>query len=256
RAEQGMFITAPYKNQRENVAKLLVESIAGDFELQKHWKENELQWKIGELIALPEEKKARINSIELEKYPAARWRDKLVIKRSSSSSFEKPEDLSHEKIRYGIYMHAVLSRIRYAEEVTEALSGIIAEGLTTEEEREPLTNQLDLLLSQPQIRDWFSAKWEVRTEVPILLPQGGDNRIDRLMIKDSKAIVVDFKTGERNKRDLQQVTEYVNILHQMNFAEVEGYVLYLRDMEVINALEQKVKPSKRKEDKNQLGLEF
>lgn len=256
RAEQGMFVMAPYKNQRETVAKLLVESIAGDFELQKHWKENELQWKIGELAALPEEKKIRIDSIELEKYPASRWRDKLVIKRSSSSFFEKPEDLSHDKIRYGIYMHAVLSRIRYAEELEEALDGVIAEGFTTEEEKAGLTKQMNALLSQPQIRDWFSAAWDVRTEVPILLPQGGDNRVDRLMSKGSRAIVVDFKTGERNKRDLQQVTEYVNILRQMNFTDVEGYVLYLREMEVINVLEQKTKPPKKKEDKNQLGLEF
>ncbi len=76
------------------------------------------------------------------------------------------------------------------------------------------------------------------------------------MTRDKKAIVVDFKTGERNKRDQQQVSEYVNILRQMNFVEVEGYVLYLRDLEVINVLEQKVKTTKRKENKDQLGLGF
>lgn len=255
RAEQGLLVIAPYKSQN-SVAKLMLETIGSDIELQKNWDETKLQWSIGEMAAPPEIKKESIISMELEKYPAFHWRDKLIIKRSSSSFFEKPEDMHQEKIRYGLYMHAVFSRIRYLNEVSEALDEIIREGLTTEEEREPLTRQIDLLLAQPQVRDWFSNKWEVRTEVPILLPQGGDSRIDRLMISGSNAVVVDFKTGERNKRDHQQVLEYMNILHQMNFTNVEGYVLYLRDMEVISVSDQKVKPSKRKESKGQLGLDF
>ena len=260
RAENGLFVWAPHpknRNQKESVAKLIFETIASDFELQKNWDESKLRWTKGELKLVTETKpKKNVESLELKKYPAVRWRDKLVIKRSSSSFFEKPEDITQEKIRYGIYMHAVLSRIKYHTELSVALDAIIAEGLATEDEKEPLNKQLNTLMSQPQIHDWFSNEWEVRTEVPILVPQSGDNRIDRLMIKGQKAIVVDFKTGERTKRDQQQVLEYVTILRQMNFADVEGYVLYLRDMEVVNAFEQKAKPSKRKEDKDQLGLGF
>ena len=69
-------------------------------------------------------------------------------------------------------------------------------------------------------------------------------------------IVVDFKTGERNKHDQQQVLNYVNILREMNFAEVEGYVLYLRELEVMNVTHPKVKTSRKKENKDQLGLGF
>jgi ATP-dependent helicase/nuclease subunit A len=255
RAELGLLVTAPYKT-KETVSKLIYESISSDFELQKNWNESLLQWKLGELTPSSGEEKESIPSLELEKYVATRWRDKLVIKRSSTAFFDGQEDLTQERIRYGIYMHTVLSRVKYASQVSQVLDEIVAEGLTTMEDRDPLAKQLDKLLNQPQVRDWFSEGWDVRTEVPIILPEGGDHRIDRLMMKDSKAIVVDFKTGERNKRDQQQVLEYVNILRQMNFAEVEGYVLYLRDMEVLNVFDQKPKPSKRKENKDQLGLGF
>jgi ATP-dependent helicase/nuclease subunit A len=266
RAEQGLFITAPHpknKNHKESVAKLIFESIAADIELQNHWSESLQQWKIGELTPSTNREKERTLSLQLRNYPVSTWRDKLIIKRSSASFFEKPEDVSQEKILYGLHMHTVLSRIRYATEIASALDLIVAEGLIIESEKEPLQKQLDSLLSQPQITDWFSDAWEIRTEVPILLPGGEESRIDRLMTKaclpdrqGKKAVVVDFKTGERNKRDLQQVSDYVNILHQMNFTEVEGYVLYLRDTEVVNVSEQKVKTTKRKENKDQLGLGF
>ncbi len=259
RAEQGLFITAPHpenRNRRESVAKLIFESISTDPELQKHWNENTLQWKVGELASPPGEKKGKTSSLQLKSYSASHWRDKLIIKRSSTSFFEKPEDVSREKILYGLHMHAVLSRICYATEISVALDLIVAEGLIKEAEREPLLKQLDSLLSQPKVTDWFSNAWDVRTEVPILLPGGEESRIDRLMVKGKKAIVVDFKTGERNKRDLQQVLDYVNILHQMNFTDVEGYVLYLRDMEVVSALTEGKRKVKNRKDEKQLGLGF
>ncbi|HEU5289116.1 MAG TPA: UvrD-helicase domain-containing protein [Cyclobacteriaceae bacterium] len=260
RAEQGLFITAPHpknRNQRESVSKLIFESIIADIELQKNWKESELQWKAGELKPVKEEKEENNSSLELNHYPASRWRDKLIIKRSPGSFFETPEEVSLEKIRYGLHMHAVLSRVHYADEILEAMKTIIAEGLITESEQEPLLKQLRILFGQPQIKDWFSNAWQVKTEVPILLPGGDESRIDRLMVKDKKAIVVDFKTGERNRQDQQQVLDYMAILRQMNFTEVEGYILYLRDMEVVNVAGAKVKAlSKRKGDKDQLGLGF
>jgi hypothetical protein len=40
----------------------------------------------------------------------------------------------------------------------------------------------------------------------------------------------------------------------MNFTDVEGYILYVKDREVINVNDLKLKGSKKKEDKDQLGL--
>ena len=81
------------------------------------------------------------------------------------------------------------------------------------------------------------------------------SRIDRLMTSGEKAIVVDFKTGEKSKADQKQVLEYMQILRKMNFRNVEGYLLYTRDKEVISVAEGKAKTMKKKDDA-QLGLGF
>jgi ATP-dependent helicase/nuclease subunit A len=260
RAEHALLVTAPfYKNfktgssQQYSVAKLLFESIEGDLELRKNWNENSLTWKAGELIPVKDEKKADAEPLQLRVYPVSRWRDKLVIKRQSVSYFsETPEKI--ERLQRGIHMHTVLSRIRYTEEIPEMLKAMVLEGVISEDEQQPLSDQLKELLSNSVINDWFSKSWTVRTEVPIILPGGDENRIDRLMTRDKKAIVVDFKTGVHSQDDLQQVKAYMTILRQMNFTDVEGYVLYLKDREVINVNDLKLKTSKKKEDKDQLGL--
>jgi ATP-dependent helicase/nuclease subunit A len=260
RAEHALLVTAPfYKNfrggssQQYSVAKLLFESIDCDLEFRKNWNENLLTWKAGELVAVKDEKKIDAEPLQLKVYPVSRWRDKLVIKRQSESYFsEAPEKL--ERLQRGIHMHTVLSRIRYTEEIPDMLKALTLEGLITEDEQEPLSEQLKELLGNTIIKDWFSKSWTVRTEVPIILPGGDENRIDRLMTNDKKAIVVDFKTGVHSRDDLQQVKSYMNILRQMNFTDVEGYILYLKDREVINVSDLKLKTSKKKEDKDQLGL--
>ena len=66
---------------------------------------------------------------------------------------------------------------------------------------------------------------------------------------------MDFKTGEKSNADQKQVLEYIDILKQMNFTEVEGYLLYTRDSEVISVGDGKQQVVKKK-SKNQLGLDF
>jgi ATP-dependent helicase/nuclease subunit A len=68
-----------------------------------------------------------------------------------------------------------------------------------------------------------------------------------------KAVIVDFKTGEPDKRDQKQVLEYIDVLRKMNFIEVEGYLLYVRTGELVAVGQRKLKVVKKKDD-NQLGL--
>lgn len=131
----------------------------------------------------------------------------------------------------------------------------MSEGLISLEEKPRIYELMTELLSNPLIASWFSESWKVRTEVPIIIPGGGDNRIDRLMTEGTKAVVVDFKTGEPTKADQHQVTEYIAIMHQMNFTEVEGYLLYTKTGDVVSVPPGKTSKGKKKDEK-QLGLGF
>lgn len=258
RAEHALLVMAPHPKSKGqptySVAKLLLESLEREESFNPDWDANTLTFKSGRLTLTTEQKKSTSSAINLLVYPASRWRDKLVIKHQAASYFEDHAADQQERIRHGLYMHEVLSRIRYTDEIPETLKQVVQEGLITEDDRQTLADQLAELLTNPTINEWFSKNWTVKTEVPIILPGGDENRIDRLLIRDKKAIVVDFKTGVHNKNDIQQVRAYVTILRQMNFTDVEGYVLYLRDREIVNINDLKPKVSKKKEDKDQLGL--
>jgi ATP-dependent helicase/nuclease subunit A len=192
-------------------------------------------------------------NLSLKFYPVFSWREKLVIRQSGKGFFEAQNEMLMQKIRYGVHMHAVLSRLKYFSGLSFAMDEIFFEGLITTEEREPLKQQIEALMQMSTVRNWFDESWDVRTEVPILLPGGAESRIDRLMLKGKTAIVVDFKTGDPKKEDQQQVFTYMQTLRQMNFFDVSGYLLYLKTLQVVSVPPGKVKTVKQK-DENQLGL--
>jgi ATP-dependent exoDNAse (exonuclease V) beta subunit len=257
RAEHGMIISAPHpKNNfgKTTVASWVFDSIQSNPELATGWNEAEQKFTLGEFIVSEKEHKEQsAPAEELREYASHRWRDKLVIRQAGPSFFDEVTTDKRTKINYGIHLHAVLSRIHDAKDVYTVVERLVQEGYILTGEKAAIQEQLETLLQHPVVGRWFATEWKVRTEVPILLPGGAENRIDRLLTNNDKAIVVDFKTGEKSTADQKQVQEYMDILHQMNFKEVEGYLLYTRDQEVIAVHKNKSKKVKEK-DESQLGL--
>lgn len=264
RAESGLFVCAPSidtRGSKGSVAGLLHQSIQADLNLVSQWNEADLVWRTGDLPVHDSQQTKQLSSVHLTEYISTPWREKLVIRQSGASWFQESVEAQRERVNYGIYMHAVLSRIAYGDEMNEMLSRVLQEGLITSPEKGPLGVQLKTLLSNPTIADWFSRDWEARTEVPILLPGGDENRIDRLLIRGKKAVVVDFKTGNRKKTDEKQVLQYMEVLRKMNFLEVQGFLLYLRESEIVEVksgiapklLQRAVRQAKHK-DQLELGL--
>ena len=257
RAEKGMIVLAPDRSKAENVkssADLLYFGILNTI-LIENWNQSTLEYSAGTRAAsgdLPPDKSEAIN---LNSYPAFHWREKLVIRQTAKGYFDPAQSEKREKMNFGIHLHTILSRIKYSQDLLPAVEQMLLEGFITADEKQPLVNEIEELFKLPQVSRWFQKDWEIRTEIPILLPDGNENRIDRLMIKDKKAVVVDFKTGSPQKADQAQVLVYMDILRKMNFLEVEGYLLYIKTKQVASVSREKVKVSKRK-DENQISLEF
>ena len=60
----------------------------------------------------------------------------------------------------------------------------------------------------------------------MILPNGNVLRPDRVIVKDNIAMVIDFKTGRREKIHEEQVSQYVDILRKMNYKKVEGKIVW------------------------------
>ncbi|MCE7863475.1 MAG: hypothetical protein DYG99_08035 [Bacteroidetes bacterium CHB5] len=257
RAEHGLIVTAPApgkKKKLNNVGTLLHE-IVQQPALATGWRAPEQVWRAGEWTNDREEQNSSVASLSLKKYVSASWANKLVIRHHSAGHFQLDESETTTRIKYGIHLHTIFSRIRYKDDLNETFQMLQQSGIMNEQEKPVIRQLVDELLANETVASWFDKDWEVRTEVPVLLPGGKESRMDRLMLKGRQAVVVDFKTGTPTNADLHQVNGYLDTLRKMNFHPVKGYLLYIRTGEVVQVPPDK--PAKSaKQNKDQLGLEF
>ena len=221
-----------YKYFCENFSPESGESL--DLFQQKVWDPEMHQFEIGSRHQLKKRKVSRAdNIIGLHQYLSTSWRNKLSIKPRARNFYLEKETPAVAKINYGLLLHEILAQVEYQEDLSGVLQKFVFEGLISEYERKVLEEKLEQVFGNATIGAWFSGKWEVKTEVPILPSSGRINRLDRVMIKDNEAIVVDFKSGNVESKHKKQVINYISLLDQMGYRPVTGYIVYLEPVEIV-----------------------
>ncbi len=179
------------------------------------------------------EEEDSIKPESLSEYISTDWFSKIVIlpKHRSAGLFNTSPAFS--KAKRGLLMHEILAGIKTEDDLDSAIRAAQTVGILTEEEKEQVKGEIEKVISMNEIKDWFSGNWEVKTEADILLPDGKTIRPDRVMIKDTNAVIVDYKTGKKSDLHIEQLNNYANILEQSGFKQVEKYILYLDETEIV-----------------------
>ena len=128
-------------------------------------------------------------------------------------------------------MHRAFEQADDEAGIHEAVRGMQADGTLSEADAATLRQMIARALEHPEVREWFGGGWErVRNENEIIIPGGSSaRRPDRVMIRGTRAVVVDYKFGGREpERYRRQVREYLALLRQMGYTETEGYLWYVK----------------------------
>ena len=151
--------------------------------------------------------------------------------RSADFIQDDEEDKSAEYIRQGELLHRLFSSIRIASDLPGAIEELMWEGiLESEEKAEQIGKLAEWALRNPQVKGWYEEGWELYNECSILYHENSvmqTRRPDRVMIKDGKVVVVDFKFGKKKDVYRKQVEEYMQLLGAMGYTDIKGYLWYV-----------------------------
>jgi hypothetical protein len=89
------------------------------------------------------------------------------------------------------------------------------------------------LITTPQVAGWFNEGNKVMTEAGILLPSGNTRRPDRVIFKDGKTTIIDFKFGEENPHHTEQVNLYRQLLVDMGYDNIESFIWYVDKNKIV-----------------------
>ena len=111
---------------------------------------------------------------------------------------------------------------------------MIVSGKITEQESEMIRTEMTKFWNMPETAAWFDPLAKILNETSILLPTGEQYRPDRLILRDNKAIIVDYKFGDEIKKShTLQVASYENIIRQMGY-KTETYLCYVSLNKVVS----------------------
>ncbi len=132
-------------------------------------------------------------------------------------------------IHIGKWWHRLLAHIVTKDDIAPTLQRYLASHRITLQQKRAITQTMDKWWQHSSMNDWFSGRWQVKTEHSILLQDGSSLRPDRVMVRHNTAVVLDFKTGKQQPEDHLQVGTYVAQLQHMGYAKVEGHLFYTQE---------------------------
>jgi ATP-dependent helicase/nuclease subunit A len=235
RAEEQLYIFCPdgSTENMNSVSKLVRKVMEANADWKKQLQSSE-EVHIGAMKEKSAAKqKSREESFELTKYETLNWKEKIRLSTHSDELIEMLNLPAAKAINYGVLVHRVLSSIGDVKDINRVVQQLFFEGLLTTEEKEHLEKELSEVLAVEEIAAFFSGDYTVMSEREIILPSGEMLRPDRVLVKDTKAIVIDFKSGKQNKSHEAQVNRYAEVLQQMGYTFVKKYLVYLAERKVI-----------------------
>jgi ATP-dependent exoDNAse (exonuclease V) beta subunit len=166
----------------------------------------------------------------------------------------------------GVLMHRAFETATGAADVQRALDRMLASAQISPREHAHLQEVIAQAFDNPTVAEWFAEGWEsVRNEGDILLPgEFGVRRPDRVMVRGTRAVVVDYKfgagesgtaakgsksgtaakgseSGTAAKQGTHaphpaheaQLRGYMSLLAAMGYTTVEGYLWYVSQGRII-----------------------
>lgn len=154
-----------------------------------------------------------------------------------SADFIRGEEETGEKyIRQGQLLHNLFSVIRTQSDIPSAIERLRFEGIIESAKQEEQIRKLtEWALKHPLVKEWYSGSWTLYNECAIIYQENGElqtRRPDRVMMKNGEVIVVDFKFGKKHATYNKQVHEYMNLLANMGYQHIRGYLWYVFNNEL------------------------
>ena len=232
RAEDNLFVYTSYPVNKDgkpgtcnHVGKYIMDFVGED------------EYEAGSPVVKEEKLKEKSESIEAEL-----WANSDQVRFVQSQEGAIYTDYGEEAYRRvarmdeGTLCHEIFAHLRKADELDAVLDDFETRGeIKDKAQREDLKSLISSAWEgSPEMRDWFTAPWELRLEEAIYIDHR-ELRPDRVMInpQTNEAIVLDYKFGIWEDKYIQQVRDYMEALRRIGYKPVRGYLWFARQNKLV-----------------------
>lgn len=211
-----IYVPTPGTRKRFNVGELLMEVTKPDQQTGIY--------EFGDAYTSQNLSKAKSDQLILyNEYPQS---DDLKF--LTSNAFSSPE------LKRGRKIHQILERMKTRSDLDLLLEEMIHEGMIQSEESRELKDKVISIISREEIESLFMPGCDFHNEKSFMLPGVGELRADRIVFSADKVSLIEYKTGQSNPAHKSQVKKYIKGLRDMGYQDIEAFILYIDQNEIIS----------------------
>lgn len=168
------------------------------------------------------------NTPSLSHYTTHSPTEKIAVRYTHQRYDEESSGENLAPRDYGIMMHQAMENATSREDIEERIRLCVVDGSLSAKEADSLRERIAKVFDDKVVAEWFDGSWEsVKSEREIIY-NSRSWRPDRVMVKGTRAVVVDYKFGLNTPAShRKQIELYTSLLRQMGYTDVSGYLWYI-----------------------------
>jgi len=234
RAVSALFLTGniPAKGKPETFTGYLLQYLKN----KDLFEESKTEYNFGELpVKLSEPEKTESKEYKLNKIISSSWEDQLKIAEADDVFWEALD--SKPARTYGKLIHAMLAKVRYADDIHKVIKAYQYSGIIDETESKEIEALMLSLVSHPELERDFKKGVLVKNEMDLFEYEQNTvsvERPDRVVIDGRRITIIDYKTGAKENKHKKQINQYAETISKLGYTNIDKKLVYLNDeVEVI-----------------------
>ena len=225
RAREQLYVIS---NKKENAKKELPDGSFQSYFMSfmrqsKVFQEEEDCFKYGEAVRNSLPKHLLASKVEITYSATSKESSgiKTIIEQQSLSVEQK------EAIDWGVLVHDVMSKIYDRSDTSKIVAHFALKHELSVAKKEALLESVSEILSNKELSEYFNANNKIYNEREFVF-NNEVLRPDRIEILPNETVVVmDYKTGDENVKNLQQINKYAHIFKELGFLNIKKLLIYV-----------------------------
>ena len=172
-----------------------------------------------------ENDKKSIIKLELDSMLSTDWHSIIKIAEAEdiyweANDFKKPA-------AFGKLVHKILSEVNYSSDVLNAVKKYGMAGIIDKEEENKIMAIATKVVEHPLLNRYFIEGVLVKNETELYDKEGKTIRPDRVVMDGDKLIIIDYKTGSKEKQHIAQINNYAEVFADLGFEYIQSFLVYL-----------------------------
>ena len=135
-----------------------------------------------------------------------------------------------DAIEKGNLIHNIMSHIKTTDDIDFIINEYLDTSIIDKEQAISLQKTILKIVNHSELSTYFNTHDMVLNERDIISKTGQILRPDRLNINtQNEVVIIDYKTGAENKKHMQQLYNYQDVIEDMNYKVVLKILVYIND---------------------------